>query len=101
MDITKVMAGKYCLVINDSYNIHFGEVVFVDGDKVLLKNSKRINESRHRPIVGSSRFFNQIANVGIIPEYFDIDETVDEIYLCYVVELIPCSQMAKEIIQKA
>lgn len=101
MDINTVMAGRYCLVVNDSYHIHFGEVVFVDGDKVLLKNSKRINGSNRRPIVGSERFLNQMANVGIITEYFDIDETAEEIYLCYVTEIIPCSPMAQEIIQKA
>lgn len=98
MSANQLLVGRYCIARTDRFVIHCGEVVFIDGDKVFLRNSKRFTQTT---VSDESRFLNLISKDGVIPQHYDIDETIPEIYLTYVLELIPCSAKAIEIIQKA
>lgn len=88
--------GKYCIARCYSAGVHAGEVVSVDGDKVVLRDSRRLWSWKAKSGVALSG----VAQTGIQPGC-KIDVVNPEIYLTGVIELIPTTVVAKESINEA
>ena len=87
--------GKYAICRCYSAGVHAGEVVSVDGDQVILRNSRRL---------WSWKANNGIALSGVAQHGLaggKIDTLNPEIYLTGVIEIIPCSQVAEDSINAA
>ena len=85
------MIGKYCIARCYSAGVHAGEVVSVDGENVVLKNSRRLWSWKANDGIALSG----VAQTGVKADS-KIDVVNPEIYLTGVCELIPCSTVAKE-----
>jgi hypothetical protein len=85
------MVGKYCIARCYSAGVHAGEVVSVDGENVILKDSSRLWSWKAKDGVALSG----VAQSGV-QSGCKIDLQNPEIYLTGVCELIPCSDAAKE-----
>lgn len=83
--------GKYCIARCYSAGVHAGEVVSVDGENVILKNSRRLWSWKAKDGVALSG----VAQTGI-QSGCKVDVLNPEIFLTGVCELIPCSKDAKE-----
>jgi len=85
------MIGKFCIARCHSAGVHAGEVISVDGENVILKDSRRL---------WSWKAIDGIALSGVaqfgIKEGSKLDALNHEIYLTGVCELIPCSEKSKE-----
>lgn len=81
--------GKYAVCRCYSAGVHAGEVVSVDGDKVILKDSRRLWSWQAKQGVALSG----VAQYGI--KSGKIDAVNPEIYLTGVIEIIPCTETAK------
>ena len=92
-NIADGMVGKYAIVRCYSAGVHAGTVIAIDGDKVLLKDSRRLWSWKAAQGVALSG----VAQFGIVGG--KIDAANPEIYLTGVIEIIPASQAAKESIQ--
>lgn len=88
------MVGKYCIARCYSAGVHAGEVVSVDGENVILKDSRRLWSWKAKDGVALSG----VAQAGV-QSGGKIDVVNPEIYLTGVCELIPCSTAAKESIR--
>ena len=86
------MVGKYCIARCYSAGVHAGEVVSVDGENVILKNSRRLWSWKARDGVALSG----VAQSGIERSSCKLDTLNPIIYLTGVCELIPCSAVAQE-----
>ena len=86
------MVGKYCITRCYSAGVHAGEVVSVDGENVILKNSRRLWSWKARDGVALSG----VAQSGIERSSCKLDTMNPVIYLTGVCELIPCSVVAQE-----
>ena len=85
--------GKYAVCRCYSAGVHAGEVVSVDGDKVILRDSRRLWSWQAKQGVALSG----VAQHGI--KGGKIDAVNPEIYLTGVIEIIPCTVEAKASIQ--
>ena len=85
------MVGKYCIARCYSAGVHAGEVVSVDGENVILKDSRRLWSWKANDGVALSG----VAQSGI-QKGCKLDSVNPEIYLTGVCELIPCADKAKE-----
>ena len=85
------MVGKFCIARCYAAGVHAGEVVSVDGENVILKDSKRLWSWKAKDGIALSG----VAQNGI-EEDCKVDTQNPEIYLTSVCELIPCSAKAKE-----
>jgi len=83
--------GKYVIARCYSAGVHAGEVVSVDGENVILKNSRRLWSWKAKDGVALSG----VAQNGVQPGG-KIDTLNPEIALMGVCELIPCADAAKE-----
>ena len=87
--------GKYCIARCYAAGVHAGEVVSVDGENVVLKNSRRL---------WSWKAIDGIALSGVaqngIQTGCKIDSMNPIIYLTGVCELIPCSNKSKDSINE-
>jgi len=83
--------GKYCIVRAYSAGVHAGEVVSVDGENVILKDSRRL---------WSWNANDGIALSGVAQTGIKSDSKVDVVnpihYITGVCELIPASDKARE-----
>lgn len=86
------MVGKYCIARCYSAGVHAGEVVSVDGENVILKDSRRLWSWKAKDGVALSG----VAQNGITKDKSKLDTLNPEIALTGVCELIPCSETAKE-----
>ena len=86
------MVGKYCIARCHSAGVHAGEVVDVDGENVILKNSRRLWSWKARDGIALSG----VAQFGIERTTSKLDALNPVIYLTGVCELIPCSVVAQE-----
>ena len=86
-----VFVGKYVIARCYSAGVHAGEVVSVDGESVILKNSRRLWSWKANDGVALSG----VAQTGLQGESCKIDTLNPEILLNGVCELIPCSDFAK------
>ena len=87
------MVGKYAIVRCYSAGVHAGTVAAIDNDKVILKDSRRLWSWKAADGVALSG----VAQFGIVGG--KIDAANPEIYLTGVIEVIPCTDAAKESIQ--
>ena len=82
--------GKYVIARCYSAGVHAGEVVSVDGENVILKNSRRL---------WSWKAKDGLALSGVAQNGIKSDSKVDvlnpEIYLTGVCELIPATDASK------
>lgn len=83
--------GKYVIARCYSAGVHAGEVVSVDGENVILKDSRRLWSWKAKDGVALSG----VAQNGV-QSGGKIDTMNPEIALMGVCELIPCSDAAKE-----
>lgn len=88
--------GKYVIARCYAAGVHSGEVISIDGENVILKNSRRL---------WSWKAKEGLALSGVAQSGIKTDSKVDvinpEIYLSGVCELIPCTDAAKETIVNA
>ena len=87
--------GKYCICRCSAAGVHAGEVVSVDGDTVILRNSRRLWQWQARAGVALSG----VAQNGLAGGKLDTPNP--EIWLSGVCEIIPCSAKAREDIENA
>ena len=86
------MVGKYCIARCYSAGVHAGEVVSVDGENVVLKDSRRLWSWKAKDGVALSG----VAQHGLKEDGGKVDSINPEIYLTGVCELIPTSEAAKD-----
>jgi len=86
------MVGQYVIARCYSAGVHAGEVVSVDGENVILKDSRRLWSWKAQDGVALSG----VAQHGIQNQSCKIDTQNPMIYLTGVCELIPCTRTAKE-----
>lgn len=84
--------GEYVIARCYSAGVHAGEVVSVDGENVILKDSVRLWSWKAEDGIALSG----VAQNGIDRKSCKIDTKNPRIYLTEVCELIPCSRKAKE-----
>ena len=82
--------GKYVIARCYAAGVHAGEVVSVDGENVVLKDSRRLWSWKANDGIALSG----VAQHGIKSDC-KIDSLNPEIYLTGVCELIPASEKAK------
>jgi hypothetical protein len=83
--------GKYVIARCYSAGVHAGEVVSVDGETCVLKDSRRLWSWKAKDGVALSGVAQTGVQLGC-----KIDVVNPEIYLTGICELIPCSEVAKE-----
>mgnify|MGYP006355597097 CR=1 FL=1 len=89
--IAHPMIGKYCIARCYSAGVHAGIVQSVDGENVVLSNSRRLWSWKAKDGVALSG----VAQTGV-QSGCKIDVANPEIYLTGVCELIPCSATAED-----
>lgn len=82
--------GRYVLCRCYSAGVHTGVLVSLDGDKAVLRNSRRLWSWKAKSGVALSG----VAQNGL--ESGKVDTINPEIALTGVIEVIPCSDAAKE-----
>ena len=85
------VVGKYCIARCYSAGVHAGEVVSVDGENVILKDSRRLWSWTAQGGIALSG----VAQHGVKSSECKIDSVNPLIYLTGVCELIPCTEKAK------
>ena len=88
---TNPVVGEFCIARCYSAGVHAGEVVSVDGENVILKNSRRLWSWK----AAAGLALSGVAQHGINTSECKIDVVNPLIYLTGVCELIPCTQKAK------
>lgn len=86
------VVGEYCIARCYSAGVHAGEVVSVDGENVILKDSRRLWSWKAQNGIALSG----VAQHGVKSSECKIDVVNPMIYLTGVCELIPCTKKAKE-----
>lgn len=86
------VVGEYCIARCYSAGVHAGEVVSVDGENVVLKDSRRLWSWQAQDGVALSG----VAQHGVKNKECKIDVVNPLIYLTGVCELIPCTRKSKE-----
>jgi hypothetical protein len=85
------VVGEYCIARCYSAGVHAGEVVSVDGENVILKDSRRLWSWKAQDGIALSG----VAQHGVKSSECKIDVVNPLIYLTGVSELIPCTKKAK------
>lgn len=86
---THPFVGKYCIARCYSAGVHAGMVVSVDGENVILENSRRLWSWKAKEGIALSG----VAQSGIKEGKIDVNNPL--IYLTGVCELIPCTLAAR------
>jgi len=89
--------GQYCIARCYSAGVHAGTVVSVDGENVVLKDSRRLWSWKAKDGLALSG----VAQAGLTASNSKLDVMNPVIYLTGVCELIPCSDQAKESINES
>lgn len=89
---TNPMIGKFCIARCYVAGVHAGTVESVDGENVVLRDSRRLWSWMAREGVALSG----VAQNGIVAEESKLDVLNPLIYLTGVCELIPCTPKAME-----
>lgn len=88
------MIGKYCVVRTYSAGVHCGTLVSVFGTAVTLANATRL-------WAWDGAFtLNEVSQAGVNRGSSRISVVVPEILLTEGIEVIPCSDVAKETLCK-
>jgi len=82
------MLGRRCLIRTYSAGVHIGDVDYVDGMEVRLKNALRLWKWE-----GGGLSLSSVANNGIVKGR--LNKTV-EVYLTNSIEFIPTTQKAEK-----
>jgi hypothetical protein len=91
------VVGEYCIARCYSAGVHAGIVVSVDGENVVLKDSRRLWSWKAKDGIALSG----VAQTGLTSDKSKVDVMNPIIYLTGVCELIPCSDKAKESINES
>lgn len=94
-NFASAIVGHYCIARCYSAGVHAGEVVSVDGENVILKNSRRLWSWKAKEGIALSG----VAQSGIKADS-KLDIVNPLIYLTGVCELIPCTVDAKRTINE-
>lgn len=86
------MIGQYVIARCYSAGVHAGELASVDGENIILKDSRRLWSWKASDGIALSG----VAQHGVETNGCKIDTKNPTIYLTGVCELIPCTQKAKE-----
>lgn len=86
------VVGTYCIARCYSAGVHAGEVVSVDGETVVLKDSRRLWSWKAADGIALSG----VAQHGLVSNQCKIDTLNPTIYLTGVCELIPCTAKARD-----
>jgi len=91
--------GQYCIVRCRNAGVHAGIVVSVDGNNVVLRDSRRLWQ--WKTVAGIS--LSSLANQGVDPGSSRIAEPLKTLVLSTsdVCERIPCSAVARKSIEEA
>lgn len=90
------MIGKYCVVRTYSAGVHIGTVQSLDETRVTLLDARRIWRWR------GANTLSEVSQTGVVTsEFTRISEQVPSIYLSEAVEVIPCSDQAKVILDQS
>ena len=84
--------GQYCIARCYAAGVHAGTVESVDGENVVLKDSRRLWSWKANDGIALSG----VAQHGVNSRECKIDSINPTIYLTGVCELIPCTKIAKE-----
>lgn len=91
------LVGKYCIARCYSAGVHAGIVDSVDGENVVLRDSRRLWSWKAQDGIALSG----VAQNGLFSADSKLDTMNPVIYLTGVCELIPCSSKAMESINDA
>ena len=83
--------GKYVLCRCYSAGVHCGELVSLDGDRAILRNSRRLWYWKTK----SGLALSGVAQHGLAKDS-KVDTLNPEISLTGVIEVIPCSEAARD-----
>lgn len=97
LNLDQAIIGKYCIARCYSAGVHAGTVVSVDGENVVLKDSRRLWSWKAKDGLALSG----VAQAGLAASNSKLDVMNPVIYLTGVCELIPCSDQAKESINES
>lgn len=86
------VVGEYCIARCYSAGVHAGVVESVDGENVVLRDSRRLWSWKANDGIALSG----VAQHGIKTSECKVDTINPLIYLTGVCELIPCTKKAKE-----
>ena len=89
---TNPVIGEYCIARCYSAGVHAGVVESVDGENVVLRDSRRLWSWKANDGIALSG----VAQHGIKTSECKLDVSNPVIYLTGVCELIPCTKKAKE-----
>jgi hypothetical protein len=84
--------GKFCIARCSNAGVHAGEVLSVDGETVVLKNSRRLWKWKGKSGVALSG----VAQHGLDLSDSKLDDVNPQILLYGVCELIVCSKKSQE-----
>jgi len=90
-DTPHPFVGKYVICRCYSAGVHAGELVALDGDRAILHNSRRLWYWKARDGIALSG----VAQNGITSDS-KIDAVNPEIALTGVIEVIPCTEVARD-----
>lgn len=82
------MLGKRCLIRTYSAGVHIGDIIYVEGMEVNLKNSLRLWKWE-----GGGLSLSAVANNGIMKGRLN---KTGEVYLTNAIEMIPTTKKAEE-----
>ena len=95
VNMNAAVIGKYCIIRGREFGVFAGTVEAVDGDRVLLKNARRLW------YWAGAASLSQLALEGVKdPHNCKFTVTVENILLLGVIEIIPATEQAKRIIDE-
>ncbi len=95
ININDAVIGKYCIVRGRGFGVFAGTVEAVDGNRVLLKNARRLW------YWDGAASISQIAAEGVKnPNGCKFTMTVESVLLADYIEIIPATEQAKAIIDE-
>ena len=88
--LNEAVIGKYCVVRGKEFGVLAGTVEAVDGDRVLLKNARKLHYWDGAAAV------QQIALEGVTaPQNCRFTVTVESVLLTGAIEILPATDKAK------
>ena len=82
------MLNRRCLIRTYSAGVHIGDIVYIDGMELQLKNALRLWSWKDGGLSLSA-----IANEGVVSARIDV---TGEVYLTNIIEIIPTTNKAEE-----
>jgi hypothetical protein len=93
-DLPEIVSGNYVVVRTYSAGVHAGFLESQNGKEVVLRNTRRLWHWK------GAASLSQIAGAGISePNECKFPAPIDKIILTEAIEIIPCTEKAREIIQ--